>query len=140
MTPEERVEVVARGFEAFNRGDVEELLALAHADVETYMPAPAPNAGTFHGHEGYLKWTGAWLEAWDEFSVEVIAHEPVGERHVLTPVKQRGVGRGSGIPVEMDTWFVNDVVDGKFRALHLYRSREEALEAIERREGLSPSP
>jgi ketosteroid isomerase-like protein len=135
MTPEdERIAIAADGFEAFNRGDVEAILALADPEVEVYMPAEMPNGGTFHGHDGYLKWVSAWLEAWDEFSVEVIEHEPVGERHVVTPVRQRAVGRGSGIPVEMDVWFVNDVVDGKFVALHLYPTREDALAAIERRE------
>ncbi len=120
--------------EAFNRSNAETVLALADPDVEVFMPAAMPNGGTFHGHAGYLKWVGTWLEAWDEFTIEVIEQEVVGERHVVSTVKQRATGRGSGIAVEMEVWFLTDVVGEHFVALHLYPTREEAFAAAERRE------
>lgn len=141
MTPEatgqrqrENLDLVRRAFDAFDDSDIESVLALADPDVEVYMPATMPNGGTFHGHHGYLLWVGRWLEAWDEFSIEVRESEPVGDAHVITHVRQRGIGRGSGVPVEMNVWYVNELRDRKFVALHLYPTYEEALEVAERRE------
>ena len=110
------------------------VLALADPEVEVYTPPPMVNSGTFRGHDGYLEWIGSWLDAWDDFAVEVLESELVGEAHVITHAKQRGVGRGSGIPVEMEVWFLNEVRDGRFLALHLYPSHEQALEAAAQRE------
>jgi hypothetical protein len=40
-------------------------------------------------------------------------------------------GAGSGIPVEMDVFWALEAVDGKLSRMHLFASRDRALEAIE---------
>lgn len=51
MTPDEPegdvLGVVRRGFEAFNRADVNAVLTLADPEVEVYMPPPMVNSGMF---------------------------------------------------------------------------------------------
>jgi ketosteroid isomerase-like protein len=128
------MELAKAGYEAFQRSDVQTVLDLTDPEVEIYLPPTLPNSGTFHGHEGYMTWLGRWLEAWDDFHIEVRGMEAVGERHVVTAIHQSGIGRGSGIPVEMDVAYMLDIRDGKVIALQMYLSRDEALSVAEQRE------
>jgi ketosteroid isomerase-like protein len=132
--PRQNVEVTTAAFEAFARGDTEGLLALADPEVVVYMPTTLPNSGTYRGHAGYLQWIGQWLEAWEDFRIEVIAMTPVGRRHVVVDTHQRGVGRGSGIAVEQDMIYMTEIGDGRFVALHLYPTHDEALVVAQQRE------
>jgi uncharacterized protein len=140
MSPEARalrgsnLDVARRAWDAFAAGDMEEVLRFADDDVVIYMPPDLPNAGTFHGHDGYQTWIGNWLDAWDDFSVDVIELTPIGERHVVTSARQRAVGKGSGVPVEMDVAYMFDIRDGRIVGLHLYMTPEEATKVAERRE------
>ena len=128
------LELTERAFEAFNAGDTDRVLALLDPDVEIYMPSELPNSGTFWGHEGYLKWTANWLDAWENFTVEIRKMEPVGERHVVSHAHQSATGKGSGIPVEMDIAYMTESLDGKATALHLYLSPDEARRIAQDRE------
>ena len=78
-----------------------------------------------------MQWVGRWLEAWERFEVEALGFEPVGERHVLIEIVQRGVGKGSGIEVEMPVIYMIEVGDRKATRLHLYADREQAMRAVE---------
>jgi hypothetical protein len=89
--------------------------------------------GEENGHEGYLKWVGEWLEAWDDFKIEWQEIEPVGDRHVVTSVRQTGKGKGSGVPVEMKATYMWEIRDGLLVRFHLYSTWDEAVEAA--REG-----
>jgi ketosteroid isomerase-like protein len=136
--PDERqranLELARAGYEAFQRSDLEGVLALTDPEVEIYLPPTLPNSGTFRGHQGYITWIGQWLDAWEDFKIEVLAMEPVGERHVVTAIHQTAVGRGSGIPVEMDIAYMSDIRDEKVVALQMYQSREEAVSVAKQRE------
>jgi ketosteroid isomerase-like protein len=132
---ENNVQRVREGVNAFNRGDVGGVFAVLADDVEIFSSPALVNAGTFHGHEGYAQWVGQWLDAWDEFTIEVERIEPVGDRHVVVDVRQTGRGRGSGIHVEMRIGYMFDLGDEATKALHLYPSWDEALAAARQREG-----
>jgi ketosteroid isomerase-like protein len=128
------VELVRRAVESFKRGDVNGVLASASEDFAIFLPMNLPNAGTYIGREGFFTWLGQWLDAWEEFTVEIAEVEPVGERHVVAGMRQSGLGKGSRIPVEMEIAYMWEVRDGTLRAMHLYSSRREAIEVAERRE------
>lgn len=130
----QNLELTRRAFEAYDAENAEPLLALADEEIEVYMPPDLPNSGTFRGHGGYLEWLENWLEAWDDFSVEVRGMEPVGERHVVTSAVQTATGKGSGVPVEMQMAYLTEVSDGKVVALHLYLTPEEARRVAAARE------
>jgi ketosteroid isomerase-like protein len=131
---EENVVLIREGFADFERRDLEALLARLDPEVEVFSTPKLANSGTFHGHEGYLKWVGDWLEAWDEFKIEVQRVAPVGDRHVVTAVRQTGRGRGSGVPVEMKAAYMLEIRDRKLVRFHMYSTLEEALEAARRGE------
>lgn len=127
------LEVAQAGYDAFQRNDLETVLALTDPEVEIYLPPTLPNSGTFHGHEGYLTWLNQWLEAWDEFEIRALDMEPVGERHVVTTVHQSAKGKGSGIQVEMEIAYMAEIRGGRVAALQMYMDHEEAIRvAIER--------
>ncbi|HXE98988.1 MAG TPA: nuclear transport factor 2 family protein [Solirubrobacterales bacterium] len=128
------LELVRRAVDAFQRGDLEGVLAEAREDFEIFLPSNLPNSGRFVGLDGYSTWLGQWLDAWEDFTVEIVEMQPVGDRHVIATVRQSGLGKGSGIPVEMEIAYMWDVRDGRLAALHLYPSREEAVQVAERRE------
>ena len=93
------------------------------------MPVQLPGAGTQKGHEGFLRWAAEWLEAWEEFEIEPLAYEPVGERHVVVPIHQRGRGKGSGIEVEADLAYMFEMRHRRAARVHLYPRRDDALAA-----------
>ena len=55
------VDMVLRGYEAFNRGDIDASLEILHPEIEwhTYI-VPGPGGGLYHGHEGVRE---LWSEA-----------------------------------------------------------------------------
>jgi ketosteroid isomerase-like protein len=126
-----RVELVSAGFAAYNRGDAEAVLALMHPEVEVHSSGTVGEAGTYHGHEGYLRWVSLWLDAWERFVIEADEVEELDEENVLVHVNQTGRGRGSGVEVTQTVTYLFTVRDDLLTRLHLYADREEALAAWE---------
>ena len=120
--------------DAFNERDLPKMLALLSDDVEVYAAPELVNSGRYRGHDGFVSWITAWLEAWEKVAAEVTAHTPVGERHVVTAVHQEGLGRG-GIEVSMDLAFLFDVNEqGLCTFLAMVPTADEAVAMAEERE------
>jgi ketosteroid isomerase-like protein len=128
------VDLARQGMEAYNRGDLDEVLELFSPEVQIYTPPDFMNAGAFHGHEGFLNWISQWNEAWESFDIRVDRVEPVGHRFVLLDAHQVGRGRESGISVELDVTYLYEIIDGLCVYLAMYPDRERALADIRRRE------
>ncbi len=97
---EQRENLARAGMEAFNEGDVDRMLGeLAASDIEVYASPEMANAGSFHGHDGFVRWIVAWTDAWEELSTEVTETVFIGDRHVATAIHQGGAGGpGSSSP------------------------------------------
>jgi uncharacterized protein len=136
---EKNVEFVRKAYEPFNTGDLEGLIGNCHEDVEVYGAAlVAPITGTYRGHEGVRSWYREWTESFEEYTAEVREIVPVGDRHVVTLAHQVATGKGSGVPVEMDVGNLFEIRTGKFVAIHVYPTYNEALEVAKRREAGEP--
>jgi len=138
-SPEERVELVRRGFEAYNAGDIETVLDLFDPEIEVRASAELINPGPYYGRAGFLEWARHWNEAWDSFENAVEEIVPVGERHVVARIHQTGRGRGSGVDVEMTVGYLYEMGDGRCVHLALYPSFQAAMAAAREREGLTAS-
>jgi ketosteroid isomerase-like protein len=125
------VELTRRGFDAYNSGDYGAFLELLHPDVELHADHELLNSGDFRGHDGVMQWSADWLEAWEEFNVAPTSIETLDEHFILADSHQVARGAGSGIDVEMDVFWALEVDAGAVRRMHIYASREPALEAIE---------
>ena len=126
------IELTRRGFAAYNSGDYDSFLELLHPDVELHADHDLLNSGDFRGREGVMQWSAEWLEAWEDFSVDATSIETLGEYFVLADSHQVARGAGSGIDVEMDVFWALEAEEGAVRRMHIYASRDAALDAIGR--------
>jgi ketosteroid isomerase-like protein len=118
------------GFEAFNRGDMEAVLDFLHPDVEVRSVAEVGQEGDYRGRDGFLHWNGLWMEAWEEFQVELKELEEVDDHNVLVHCDQWGRGRGSGLEVHQTVTYLFTIDEaGKATRVHIYTEREDALAA-----------
>jgi ketosteroid isomerase-like protein len=133
-SPEDRVDLMRRGFEAYNAADTEALLEIFDPSVEVYAPPELMNAGTFHGHQGLADWLSSWNEAWESFVIQVRSIEAVGDRHVIAQADQTGRGRGSGAEVTLSVTYVLEERDGRGVFFAIYPQRGTALAVARERE------
>lgn len=131
---EQRESLARAGMEAFNAGDTDRMLAALASDIEVYASPEMANAGTFHGHDGFVAWIAAWTDAWEAISAEVTDTTTVGDRHIVTAIHQEGRGR-EGIELTMELAFLFDVGDdGLCHFLAMLPTAEEAVELARERE------
>jgi ketosteroid isomerase-like protein len=124
----EDVELVRRAYEAFERGDIEAIVADVHPDVVTWAH-PRGEEGRYEGRDGVRRFIEDWLEPFEEFSMVTEEFRDAGGGKVLVRTLQTGRGRGSGVPVEDRFWLLHRVRDGKAFRIDLYGDETEALEA-----------
>jgi uncharacterized protein len=125
---QENVEVVRRAFEAYERGDVEAMLEELDQDVQwKQIEEPAP----VYGRDGVREAIQRWDETWDNLRAEVDEYIDAGDC-VIALIRFRGLGRASGVPVEMASYHLFTVRNGKVARMSEYGpgKRAEALEAV----------
>ena len=125
-------ELVAAAFEEFQRGDVEAVNRRLDPEIDVMISDRLANSGTWKGVDGFWEATSSWLEAWDEYSIEVIGIETPDDEHAVVEARQTAKGRLSGVPVELTTYFVFWIDDEITKRYELHASREDALAAIAR--------
>lgn len=126
----DNVEMVRRGYEDFNCGDIEGSLVMLHPEVvwHTYI-VPGPGGGIYHGHEGVRQ---LWSDARNIFGN--FRNEPeriidVPPDRVVAFVRVCGTGKESGIPVEARIAHLHTFRDGKVIRVESFEDRDEALRA-----------
>ena len=122
---EEIVASLRRIYEAFNRGDFDAAIAVAHPEIEFVPPG---GQSSLRGAEAVR----AWMEpdAFEEQQIEPVEFSIQGNK-VLVRQHTRVRGAGSGIELDMEIWAVwtlND--DGLATRLEVYLPHQEA-EALE---------
>jgi ketosteroid isomerase-like protein len=130
-----KTEMLRRGYEAFNRGDVDGALEAIHPDVvwHTYI-VPGPGGGTYHGHEGVRE---LWSDAQRIFGGFRNVPEEVFEEseRVVVFVRIEGVGTKSGVAVQARIAHLYEFRDDLAVLVRSFEDREEALRAA----GLEPA-
>jgi ketosteroid isomerase-like protein len=125
---QENVEIVRRGFEAWEQGDLAAHLRLVHEDIVCARVAPLINPRTYHGIEGYLEFAGEWLAPYDDLTFLPNEYIDAGDR-VLVEVPQEGRLAGSDRVVRGTFWFLMTLHDGKLIKFEIYGERDQALQA-----------
>ena len=125
---QENVEIVRRGFEAWEADDLSGVLALFDDNLITRRLAPMPDPGTWYGREGLLDLVAEWIETFDEFRMKAEEFIDAGD-HVVVRVAQEGRGAESGAQVTGTFWFDYGLRDAQVLSLDIYGTLSEALEA-----------
>ncbi|HYH61301.1 MAG TPA: nuclear transport factor 2 family protein [Solirubrobacterales bacterium] len=134
MKPDDREQLFRDGFEAWVSGDMERALSFLSDEVEAGAP-DWMNPATYRGHEGFIKWSNAWDEAWESWKQELKEVRAVGDHHVVARIHVRGTGRGSGLELDQELGEVVSVdEDGVADFLEFTLDFERALELAYQRE------
>lgn len=97
-----RTEVCRRAFDAWNRGDLDGVIACYQPDASIVLPEQWPDAGVVHGREAIKDFYASFEESWSEGSaVEPQGFEERGER-VVVPVASSAVGKSAGVGIDFD--------------------------------------
>jgi ketosteroid isomerase-like protein len=129
---QENVELAHQAYDAFNRRDFASLLALVDPDAEV-VPRLAGVEGGYHGPEGIRRWWQNLLDAWPDFTVEVVEVRDLGQTTV-TKIEVGGHAADSGIRVRQPSWHVWQWRRKKAVWFGVFATEAEALEAVGLRE------
>jgi ketosteroid isomerase-like protein len=130
---QENVELIHRALDAFNRRDLDAVLAMLHGDVE-FGSRLAAMEGGFHGHEGIRRWWQTILDASPDRTIEIVEVRDLGDV-TLTVARARGHGAVSHIPYEETIWSVARWRGKKAVWWGVFSTKAEALEAVGLRDG-----
>ena len=124
---QENVELAYRAAEAFNRRDLDAVLALMDDDVEA-IPRGARMEGSYHGHDGIRRLWENVFAVWPDFTVQAVEVRDLGDLTV-TALRTRGHGAGSDVPLDESVWQATRWRHGKCVWWRTFDTRVEALEA-----------
>ena len=111
--------------DAFNRGDIDAMVATSASDFRLHEWPDAPGAQSYQGQDAIRQGIETWFESWEWMTVEIEDTLEAGDR-ILVQLHQRAAGKGSTAEVEIRTYNVYSFKDGKLRELHLFTDRESA--------------
>lgn len=123
-----------RMIEAFNSGDLERIVALAHPDFQAVVPPElSTEPDVYRGEDGLRRYFESFADAMEEIRFQP---ERVWDAEEALVVEMRMTARGkqTGIPVEQrfaQKWVIRE---GRASAIHTFPSLAQALSAA----GLPP--
>ncbi len=121
---EENVEIVRKSVEAYARGDLDTALTYADPDI-VWNPVEEPAS---KGHDAIRANLERWETDFEDFEATPEEYIDAGDQ-VLVAVHWSGRGRGSGVQVDIRTYQVVTLCDGKTIRMDEFTERAEALEA-----------
>jgi hypothetical protein len=126
---EENVELTYLASDAFNRRDLEALLALADPEIEAYSRiVELEGGGPYRGHQGVRAWWKDVLDIAPDLRHEIEEVRDIGDVTVAR-LRQHGRGVGSDAPMEQTQWIVTKWRNKKAVWWQILLSEAEALEA-----------
>ena len=98
----DRVAVCRSAFDAWNRRDLDEVVANYEPNAVIVLPDNWPDARAIEGREAIRSFYGSYERTWSEGSaVEPIDVREEGDR-VVVPVVSRAASKGGGVPVDFN--------------------------------------
>jgi len=125
---EQSVEVVRGAFGAFSREDWGALIGFLDPEVEWVTTGQFVGGQLYRGHEGVREFLDVLSGEFDSFQAEpgnFVAASDV----VVADTRVSGIGRRSGVPVELQFTVVVSLRSGKVIRVRNFLERQEALEA-----------
>ena len=127
----ENEEVVRRFEAAWAKRDLEAALECLHEEIEfDWSDSMGPLVGTYRGHDGFTRFWTAMLDAWEQFTPEIVDVLVAGPERVVTFDLVRAVGKGSGIEMESHGGMVWTMQERRILRAKMFQTKDEALEAV----------
>ncbi len=127
----DNLEIVKRGFDAFNERGVEGIIPLVHPGFEaTTPPSLASEPDTYHGPDGIRRWFDSFDEVMEEIRWEPHGFHEVGDL-VVVEFTLRARGKTTGLDFGQGAAMVWEIQDRKASRLELFQTLDEALAAAE---------
>ncbi len=129
---QENVEVVRRGYDAFNRGDIEGVIETVGSEVHWDMSERVFNPAVYEGHNGIRASLRRSMRSgrtfdWSRWSSST---RETRSSSLISSRKRKG----SGVDVELPSTSVYTLRGSKVIESRMYREHAEALEAAGLRE------
>jgi steroid delta-isomerase-like uncharacterized protein len=143
MAAEDNKNLARTVYEAFNNGDLDQVLTYATEDVEVVF---TPSGQTFHGHEGFRTFMQTFRTAFPDIQLTV-THQLASDDGVVNEFTWQGThtgplaspggdipatGRRAGYPV-CEVW---EIRGGKLAVLRNYQDAATLLQQL----GVIPAP
>jgi len=126
---QENVEIVRRGYESINRGDLGAAFEQVAADFVLDLSSLYPDAPVLRGANELMRWVygGPWggsvrLEPERFFDIDA--------ERILVFVRVTATGEGSGVPVELRDAHELTIRDGLLVRCKVHLNQNAALEAV----------
>jgi ketosteroid isomerase-like protein len=128
---QENVEIVRRGYEAFNRGDWDAALEVADPEIEWRLHGELALdvQQTVRGREALKNLWASFFDAWDDYNMGLLDLIEAPDGRLLATVHFTAVGLGSTVPIDLTYFWLYLVRDGAIATVDIYLDRAEALEA-----------
>jgi ketosteroid isomerase-like protein len=128
---QENMEIARAAFEAWNAGELQDVLSRFHPELVYHPRADEPDPSPHVGRDAYERLVYGFVDSFSEVTFEVLELIDAGD-HVIASTVLHGVlrGQGSASPGVSDTYvFVYKLRDGLVVEGWEYRTKQEALEA-----------
>jgi ketosteroid isomerase-like protein len=129
---QENVEVVREHMAAFASRNYDAALAAYHPDVVCDATV-RPEGRVYRGREGVAEAIRVWAGTWDDWHWDIEQLIDAGDR-VLMVVREFARGKGSGVEVVQQTFWVYTLRAGQIVHAKVLVDKSEALEAAGLRE------
>jgi uncharacterized protein len=127
---QENMELVRKGFEAFNVGGIEALLPFYAPDTVWYSLAEWLEDPVYRGHDGARKLIAAWTEGFGDWAWEVHEIRDAGDA-VVAFADTVGQIKGSVVPIGQPMGIVfSGFRDGMIGEVRFFLTSQEALDAV----------
>ena len=128
---QQNVETVRQGYEAFNRGDVEWMIARLDPEIVWEDASEVPGSSSYRGTREVRAYLESFAQQWGEIRFEPEGILDAGEQ-VVALVRMVARGRASGAQVDARLAHLYELRQGRrMRVLRVrtFFDREKALEA-----------
>jgi ketosteroid isomerase-like protein len=129
METDEAIARLRRGYESFNRGDLEAVLEELDPEIDIEERADSPDPRRASGRDQALAAFRSLREDFDDYHFEPHEFHVEGD-HIVVVARQSATGRLSGVPVEGEIVHAWLIEDDRVAGLRAFSTLEEALEAI----------
>jgi ketosteroid isomerase-like protein len=132
---QENVEIVRDAVVAYNRGDLDTLLAYCADDIDyRAVEGALDDRGPMHGKDAVRAYFQDWLDTFDDLKAEPLELIDAADEQVVTVLRFGGRAKLSGVEADLTFAVVYTLRDGKVARDREYWTRDEALEAAGLRE------